>query len=51
MTALGKDTPLPVLLIPASAIGLAMVLSAVLMLGISVFDRFPEVTHLTLAHY
>jgi putative spermidine/putrescine transport system permease protein len=51
MSALGKDTPLAVLLIPASAIGLAMVLSAVLMLGISVFDRFPDATHLTLGHY
>ena len=37
MTALGKDTPLPILLIPASAIGCLMVMSALLMLGIMRF--------------
>src|ERR1700756_2290796 len=46
-----KDTPLPVLLIPASAIGLVMVLSAVLMLEISLLDQFPGSTSFTLQHY
>ncbi|WP_063627796.1 ABC transporter permease [Bradyrhizobium sp. WSM3983] len=51
MTTATKDTPLSVLLIPASVIGCLMVLSAVLMLGISVLDSFPGWTGLTLEHY
>jgi putative spermidine/putrescine transport system permease protein len=51
MTALGKDTPLSVLLIPASVIGCLMVLSALLMFGISFLDNFPGWATLTLEHY
>ena len=46
-----KDNALPVLLIPASVIGLVMVLSAVLMLVISLLDQFPGSTSFTLQHY
>jgi putative spermidine/putrescine transport system permease protein len=51
MTTATKDTPLSILLIPASVIGCLMVLSAVLMLGISVLDSFPGWTALTFEHY
>lgn len=51
MTALRRDTPLPILLIPASAIGCLMVMSALLMLGISLLDSFPGWTSITLQHY
>jgi len=51
MSVIGKDAPLPVLLIPASAIGCLTVMSALLMLGISFLDNFPGWTALTLDHY
>ena len=51
MTAFGRAAPLPILLLPASVIGCLMVMSAVLMLGISVLDSFPAWTSLTLDHY
>lgn len=51
MTSAGKDTQLAILLTPAAVIGLLMVLSAVLMLGISLLDRFPGGTSLTTEHY
>ncbi|MDF0520128.1 ABC transporter permease [Bradyrhizobium yuanmingense] len=51
MTTAIKDTPLSILLIPASVIGCLMVLSAALMLGISVLDSFPGWTTLTFEHY
>jgi putative spermidine/putrescine transport system permease protein len=51
MTALGKDTQLPILLTPASVIGCLMVMSALLMLSISFLDSFPGWTSLTLEHY
>ena len=41
MTSVDRDTPLSILLIPASIIGCLMVMSAVLMLGISFLDVFP----------
>ena len=51
MTSLSRDTPLSILLIPASVIGCLMIMSAFLMLGISVLDVFPGWTYLTLDHY